>query len=122
MSLIKLSKMGKCFLCGLQKNYLLNMRSSDADTHSLVLPDSDKRHQNGKQSQEFHSHNLLIGCQMMKPIHDAQDTPNFEEMSYEEIISYFKEYEFKDGIGHDLISCNPFLILVDLIAKKGGDA
>ena len=54
----------------------------------------------------------------MKPIHDAQPTPNLTEMTYGEIISHFQWLGFKDDIGHDLTSCNAFLLLVDLAVSR----
>ena len=55
---------------------------------------------------------------MMKHYDDPQYAPDFKKMSTEDILLYFKKYEFRDSLGHDLLLCNDFLMLVSSVAGK----
>ncbi|UJB29600.1 hypothetical protein [Chromobacterium sp. Beijing] len=49
----------------------------------------------------------------MKPEFFPLSLPRFQAMSKAEIITHFECYEFRDTLGHPLVNCEDFLVLLD---------
>lgn len=54
----------------------------------------------------------------MQHVHDSNNSTPFNDKTPEEILEYFKRYNFVDDQGHKLENCQDFIDLINLVKSK----